>query len=62
MNTVWSESYYTIWFLGRGGRELETVTKPWVLLWSRQGNKTLGKQLRCPRGLIVRGQEGRRHG
>lgn len=48
MNTVWSKSYYTIWFLTRG-EGLETVTKPWVLLWSWQGNRTLGKQLGCPR-------------
>lgn len=27
----------------RGGSQ--TVTKPWVLLWSSQGNRTLGKRL-----------------
>lgn len=35
--------------LNKKGRGVETVTKPWVLLWRLQGNRTLGKQLGCPR-------------
>lgn len=44
--------------LNEEGRAGETVTKPWVLLWSLQGNRTLGKQLGGPRKRFWGGGEG----
>lgn len=35
--------------LNEKGRESETVTKPWGASLESQGNRTLGKQLGCPR-------------
>lgn len=49
MNTVWSESYYTIWFLTRREGNQRLLQSPGMFLWSKQGNRTLGKQLGCPR-------------